>query len=301
MSNEALVREIQARQLGLVTAAQAAAVGMSRTMVARRVSRGAWERVLPKVYRDALAQPSPAQAALAATLWAGSDAFVSHLAAATFWELDGIRARKPELWTPCDRRLRSSLVVVHRGAVEAVDRRMIGPIPVTSPARTLIDLAGVLDDEDLATAVEDALHRGLTTPQSIERRLTHLGGKGRPGTARLRALLGDRGSDAAAASRLEVRIWRTLCAAGMRPVRQHPVRVGTRTYRIDCAFPQWRLAVEGVGDRFHRSVRQRDRDLRRLADLASVSWRVMPVTWAEITDHPAVVVARVRRAVDSAT
>ena len=298
--NEATLRSLLRRQYGLVTLAQAETAGVGRTAVSRRVTSGRWERVLPRVYRDALVPPSPMQDALAAVLWAGDSAVASHVTTGSLMGLDGVGGTRAHLWVPASRAPRSPLVVVHRGEVEAVDRRRIGPVPVTSPARTLIDLASVLDDEDLVAAVEDAIHRGLTTPMSIARRLGALGGTGRAGSTRLRAILDDRGSEAAAASRLEVRIWRTLRAAGLRPVRQHPVRVGDRTYRVDCAFPQWRLAVEGMGDRFHRSPRQRRDDRQRLADLASVWWRVLPVTWQEINDAPDTVVARVVRALTDA-
>jgi very-short-patch-repair endonuclease len=170
---------------------------------------------------------------------------------------------------------------------------MIGAITLTSPARTIVDHARVLDDEDLTPVVEDANHRGLTTPMSIRRCLDALGGRGRTGTARLRAILEDRGNQRPTMSRLEVKIWRTLRAKGLRPVRQYPVKCGTTTYWIDCAFPQWRVAVEGFGDTFHRSARNRTRELRRLGDLASVHWRVLPVTWDEISDTPDDVVARI--------
>ena len=94
-------------------------------------------------------------------------------------------------------------------------------------------------------------------------------------------------------SRLEVRIWRTLRAKGLNPVRQHPVKCGDTTYWIDCAFPQWRVAVEGFGDKFHRSPRKRKRELKRLADLATVHWRILPVTWDDISDTPDDVVDRI--------
>lgn len=309
MSNEAQIRTLMLGQLGLITVAQAGDLGMTRKMVAGRSTTGEWERLLPTVYRATFAPVTDAQATLAAVLWAvggpsagfpTSTAVASHRAAGARYGLDGVVAPKAELWVPGDRRVRHDAVVVHRGEVLPIDRRMIGQIPVTSPARTLIDLAGVLDEEALEAAVEDAVHRGLTTPQSVARRLDVLGGKGRPGTARLRSILSDRGADAASASRLEVRIWRTLRAAGMRPIRQHRVRVGDRTYYIDCAFPQWRLAVEGVGDRYHRSSMQRSRDLRRHADLASIWWRVLPVTWSDVTDAPDAVVARVLHALTDA-
>jgi len=71
------------------------------------------------------------------------------------------------------------------------------------------------------------------------------------------------------------------------------VKCGDTTYYLDCAFPQWRVAVEGFGDKFHRSPRNRKRELRRLRDLAAVQWRILPVTWDEICDTPDDVVASI--------
>jgi very-short-patch-repair endonuclease len=292
MHNEAELRAIQARQLGLITRDQALE-RVSRPVIERRLADGAWRRVLRGVYSDALIPSSLRQSSLAANLWAGDEAVIGFLAAGTLYDFDGLAAKKPELWTPKSTNARSDLVVVHRGLVDANDRRMFGPITLTSPARTIIDLAGVLDDEDLTAVVEDAINRGVTTPMSIQRCLDRIGGKGRPGTARLRAILDDRGNQRAAMSRLEVRIWRTLRAKGLTPVRQYPVKCGGTTYYLDCAFPQWSVSVEGFGDKFHRSPRNRKRELRRLADLASVHWRVLPVTWDDITDAPDDVVVRI--------
>jgi very-short-patch-repair endonuclease len=275
----------------LITTAQARNAGMSAAAIARRVGAGRWLHVHPGVHRDALVPQSLEQSALAALLWAGTDAFVGRQAAGALWRLDGLVAEQVHLWTP--RSLKSKLVVVHRGTVAVNDRRMLGPIALTSPARTLVDLAGVLDDEDLTAVVEDAIHRGLTTPMSIARCLDALGGKGRPGSARLREILDDRGTQRPTMSRLEVKIWRTLCAKGLTPVRQHLVKCGNTTYWIDCAFPQWRIAVEGFGDKFHRSPRNRKRELKRLADLATMRWRVVPVTWDDIVDAADDVIARI--------
>jgi very-short-patch-repair endonuclease len=265
------------RQLGLITVAQARD-WISEPTVKRRVEAGHWARVLPGVYRDTLVPESLEQSCLAAMLWAKADPVVCFVAAGALWQLASAR---------------SELVVVHRGEVALNDRRRLGSVTLTGPARTIVDLAGVLDDEDLIAVVEDAIHRGLTTPMSVHRSLDALGGKGRPGTARLRRVLDDRGNQRPTMSRLEVKIWRTLRAKGLRPVRQYPVKCGTTTYWIDCAFPQWRVAVEGFGDKFHRSPRNRKRELRRLGDLASVHWRVLPVTWDEISDTPDDVVAKI--------
>jgi hypothetical protein len=214
-STEAAIRAILLNQMGLITVAQARGAGMSPSAITRRVQCGRWLHAHPGVYRDALVPVTLEQQALAALLWGGPEAFVSFIAAGALWALDGLGADRVELWTP--RRLRSDIVVVHRGEVALNDRRMLGPIRLTSPARTLVDLAGVLDDEDLLAGVEDAIHRGLTTPMSIGRCLDALGGKGRPGTARLREILEDRGKQRAAMRRLEVKIWRPLRAKGSTP------------------------------------------------------------------------------------
>jgi hypothetical protein len=65
---------------------------------------------------------------------------------------------------------------------------------VTAPARTLVDLAGVLDERDLADAVDRACVLGLVTVGEVRRVLDELGAPGRPGVARLRALLAATGS-----------------------------------------------------------------------------------------------------------
>jgi len=293
MHRETQLRGFLAAQLGLITLDQILSHGATRNLAGHRVKAVAWRRVLPGVYADTLVAPSLRQSCLAAMLWADTDPVLCFRAAGALWELDGLVCTKPELWVPKTSNARSELVVVHRGTVAVNDRRGLGPIVLTSPARTLVDLAGTLDDEDLTAVVEDAIHRGLTTPMSVRRCLDVLGGKGRPGTARLREILDDRGTQRPAASRLEVKIWRTLRAKGLHPVRQHPVKCGSTTYWIDCAFPQWRVAVEGFGDKFHRSARNRKRELQRLADLATVSWRVLPVTWEDITDHPDDVVDKI--------
>jgi very-short-patch-repair endonuclease len=283
VDNEPQLRAIQGRQLGLITRDQVLAVA-SRRVIEHRLGAAHWRQVLPGVYADSLASRSLWQSSLAALLWAGDDSMVSCSAAGALFGYDGVSADRVHIWTP--RSPKSELVVVHRGVVDATDRRMLGPIALTSPARTIMN-----------AAVEDAIHRGLTTPTSIGRRLDALGGKGRPGSGRLRSILDDRGNQPAAASRLEVKIWRTLRARGLRPARQHRVRCGTATYYLDCAFPQWRTAVEGFGDKYHRAVRNRKRELKRLADLAGVDWRVIPVTWEDITDAPDEVVARIMRRV----
>jgi very-short-patch-repair endonuclease len=84
------------------------------------------------------------------------------------------------------------------------------------------------------------------------------------------------GEGPASESRLETRVRRVLHGAGLRPVRQHPVVVDGRRYRLDFAWPDLRLAVEPDGYAAHGSRAAFERDRRRWADLTSAGWRLVP-------------------------
>jgi very-short-patch-repair endonuclease len=260
------------------------------------VKRGDWIRVLPGVYRLASVTADPWQLARAATLWAGDGAVVSHESAGAVWRVSGVRAERVEIWTP--RRLRSGVVVVHQGVIEPRDRRMVDGIPVTSAARTIVDLAGRLDDEALDTSIDDVLHRGLTAFGKLLGTATGMESRGRAGAARLRDLLEAYGDGPASESRLETRVRRLLYGAGLRPVRQHEVVVGERRYRLDFAWPRARVAVEPDGWAVHGGRAAFERDRRRWADLTAAGWRLIPVTWREVTRRPDDFLDRVRAALE---
>src|SRR4029450_4762419 len=107
MGNEAELREVQQRQLGLITREQVIDLGATRKGIDRRVGVGVSPRVLPGVYRDTLIAPSLPQSALAAQLWAGADAVIGEASAGALWALDGLGSDRMHLWTP--RRVGSDL------------------------------------------------------------------------------------------------------------------------------------------------------------------------------------------------
>lgn len=294
--NEAWLRAVLSRQHGLVTFEQLGELGMSSQAVSRRRRSGELERVFPRVYRSPLVLSSIGQRALAAVLWAGAGSIASHRTAAALWGIAGVeRGARVELWVPGERAPRNAGVVVHRGGVTGNDRRRVDRVPVTSPARTIIDIAAVIDGEALEAALEDVLHRGLTTSFAIERCLAALGGSGRAGAARLRRLLAQR-DQAPAESRLEVKVWRLLRGAGLRPIRQYVVRCEGRTFRLDFAWPSLEVAVEAEGFAAHGGRVAHVADRRRLAALVAAGWSIVPVTWDDCTTAPEVFIERVRAA-----
>ena len=297
------VAEVAARQYGVISLAQAIAMGMSASAIQRRVASGAWEMVLPGVYRVRGAPVTRRQQMMAAVLWAGSGASVSHGTAAILWKLEGLSSDEIEVTVPRARRKRCGRVVVHRALVlPEADRDEVDGIPCTAAARTLIDVAGSLDDEQLEVVMESGFHRGLYRESFLRWRLNELGGTGRRGSGRLLALLDDRGKGAAPLeSPLEAKMWRLLKKSGLtRPVRQHWVRAGGHRHRLDFAWPDLMVAIECDGYDTHGGATAFRRDRAKLAEVGAAGWRVIPVTWHDVARRPQWVIEQVRIALSDA-
>ena len=182
-------------QSGAFTRSQALGAGFRPAQVERRVRTGGWERVHPRVYRYGATPMSVALVHWAAVLWAGPECALSHTSAAAIWRLPVAPLDRPELIVPKARAPRVTGVVVHRVArIDARDVLQPHGLPVTSPVRTLIDLAGVLAADDLEMVLMHARSRGLVTVRALGVHLAEIGTAGRPGTARLRTLLAAIGS-----------------------------------------------------------------------------------------------------------
>lgn len=302
---ERALMEIAARQDALVCALQARALGFSPAAIQRRVRAGLWGRVLPAVYKVTGAPATDRQRVRAAALWAGGGAAVSHASAGWLWSLDGFSApRSPEVTVPRRRGPSSDLVVVHRTlALPDADRAEVDGIPVTAPARTVIDVAARLGDEALEAAVESGFRLGLYRDSLLRWRVEELGGTRRPGCGPLLAILDARGKGASALeSPLEVRAWRVLMRTDVpTPVRQHWVRGRSRWFRLDFAWPDRKVGVECDGYTPHGGRIAFRRDRRKLAALAGLGWLMIPVTWDDVTRRPQEVLAEIRGALAEAS
>jgi very-short-patch-repair endonuclease len=287
-SLDAAVGALASGQFSVFSRAQAVELGATARQIQHRVARGRWDSPMPTVFRIAGAGTSSRQAAMAAALWAGEGAVISHAAAGVLWQIEGIRARKVELWVPSPRNPRSELVTVHRGTrVDRADRTGLGSIPITTPIRTLIDLAGRLEDHRLLAAMESVFRRNLGTPDRLARRLVALRGSGRPGAGRLERLLSDRGDGRPLESTLEGKIWLLLSRSHLpRPARQHWVTTSGGRYRLDFAWPDRRLGLECDGWEHHGDREAFGKDRVRLSEMVSSGWRVLLVTWDIGTRDP---------------
>jgi hypothetical protein len=168
---------------------------------------------------------------------------------------------------------------------------------LTSPTRTVIDLAGVLDASALRIAFESARRQRLTTVEQVRGRMNEIGGAGRPGAAKLETLLTALDGRAPSEFPLEVKVAQILEQSDLpQPVPQFDVVTGGRTYRLDFAWPVQRVALECDGRQRHSEDSDFERDRVRWSLLAAEGWRIVFVTWREAHQRAAEIVERVRHA-----
>jgi hypothetical protein len=181
-------------QHGVFTRAQATRAGFGAAQIERRVRAGVWVRVFPRVYRHGATPVSSALRQWAAVAWAGEPCALSHTSAAAIWRMGSGRVERPELIVPRARAPRVDGVVVHRVTRIDDDVVLVRGLPVTSPVRTIIDLAAVLGADELEAIVAAVRARRPVTLREVRARLDEIGTAGRPGSARLRGLLASIGS-----------------------------------------------------------------------------------------------------------
>jgi very-short-patch-repair endonuclease len=279
------------RQYGVITRAQLRAVDLTDRQIDLRLASGALEIMHPGVYRVAGSYPSARQRAMAACLWCGDDAMLSHFTGAHLFHMPTPGCDITDVTVPPTVRRRHEQIRLHRSAtIERHDRFQVDGLPCTSPTRTMVDLAAHLDGEQLEHCFEWSRRHGLTTKTRLERAIDTACGPGRPGTVALRELLRvveDRPKE----SRLEVRT-----AALLRKHSLHPDATQHRVdcYRIDFVWLLTQFALECDGFEWHGNRLAWKRDRKRIARLEGLGWRFVHVTWDDVHDRPAETIARIR-------
>jgi hypothetical protein len=246
MDAAAALANLARTQWGVFSRAQALDAGMSISGIHRRLTSGDWVEVSRRVYRHAGGSLSWRQLAKAATLSLGSQALASHSSAAWLWGLDGVGRRTPrviEVTLPMSIRLTTDHVSIHHSRLMPRPDYRHG-IPVMPIARTLLDLADVLDEQNLEIALDSAMRQYRGTLRDVRRELAR--DTGRSG-AQLLAALADIREGRTTDSPLEVEADRMLRLFGMAlPTTGHVVRDrnGKFVARLD-------RQTGRIGDGFH--------------------------------------------------
>jgi hypothetical protein len=265
-----------ARQHALVTLEQARVHGFTDDAIRHRVETGRWRRIRHAVYLVNGAPQTWEQTALAAVLASGPEAVASHTTAAVLWGLPGVWHEVMfDVSTPRPRRVRQRGVRVHRTVrfleMEHGTRRQI---PVTSLARTLVDLSGSMSVQQLGVATDFARRELQLRLADLQRCVAGLApARGRKPTrihAVLRARLEHHDETE---SGLEMRVLRAIVGAGLpEPVQQHSVQIGGRLCRIDLAYPELKLGIEIDGWTHHAPRSAFDADRARDNELEVIGW-----------------------------
>ncbi len=267
--------------MGTITRSQLVAIGYTAAEIRGRLERGELRRARPQVFLTAGSPPSWEQDITVAWLWAGPNAVLSHRTAGELWKLEGVPPDFIELTVPLSQTRAAKGVLIHRRSDLAKhDIVKHRHLRITSPTRTLIDLASVLEAEQFELALEDSLRRRLTSLARLNRRVDQLCTKGRRGCGALRILIEQRTYQNDTESGLETKVARSLRLGRLPPpTRQHKIYSDKLfVARVDFAYPEAKLAIEAQSYKHHEGRRAWLRDMSRDRALRALGWEIIYVT-----------------------
>ncbi len=236
--------------------------------------------------------PPPGARELAAVLACGKNVFVSHRAAAALWGLAEDQAALVDV-TAVGRGCRSrSGIAVHRlPELDPGDRSEKSGIPVTSPARTLLDFSSRASADERERAIAEAYALKLVTESALRAAIARA--PLRPGATLLGAELDREGGPRWTQSEAERRMLRLIRDAGLPPPR---TQVRVAGWPADFLWAQHRLIVEVDGYDYHGHRAAFERDRKRDAAHVLAGYRVIRVTWRQLNDEPLAVATTIARA-----
>lgn len=280
------------RQNGVITRSQLLNLGVTRSGIAHRIRTGR----LHCLHRGVFAVRTPEVSQLgrwaAAVLACGKEALLSHQSAAELWGIRGRRAGQIEVSVPIQRKPRVRGVRIHRRrSLESIDGRRRFGIPVTSPARTLVDLATRLGSRELEAAINEADRLDLIDPVRLRRAVEDM--RFQTGAATVLRFL-DRQIFLLTDSELERTFLRVVRRAGL-PAPQTGVQL--HGFRVDFFWSAFGLVVETDGLRYHRTPSQQARDRRRDQTHTAAGLTTLRFTHAQVSLEPRQVIDVLQRVI----
>jgi very-short-patch-repair endonuclease len=282
---DARLAKLAERQHGVVSRGQLLELGLGKSAIGDWVKRGRLHGVHRGVY--AVRYPTLTRNGhyMAAVLACGEGAALSHFSAAVLWGM--LNEWGGAIHVTSEARRRRPGLVVHEAALGGGDVLKRAGIPVTAPARTLIDLADVAPRRTLERAIDEAEYLRLDCTGLAPRH-------GRRGSGTLSSVLAvHRPGSTRTRSELEEMFIRLCDQHGLpRP----EVNLHIEGHECDFVWRDQRLIVETDGAAAHSGERRRVRDLERDAELAAAGWRVIRITYERLLREPERVADQVGRA-----
>lgn len=284
-------------QEGLVTCADARALGLTASARKHLVSSGAFERASVRVLRRTGSPRTTKQRVLLAVLDAGPGAYLSDGPAVAWWGLPGFDLTRLQVIRPRGVTSTSSSLARIREVkhIQAEHVTVLDGVPVVRPERAFIDICATAHPGRAARMLDNAWSRGLLSGASARQVLDELAASGRNGIALARQLLDERPDTyVPPASGFEARFAQILADAGLAPMRRQVDSGGERwTGRVDFRAVDLPLVVECQSERYHASLSDRADDARRRSQLEADGFVVVEVWDVDVWHHPDAVIQRV--------
>lgn len=285
------VARLATAQHGVIAHRQLVELGLGRSAVGRWVAAGHLIPVHMGVYAVGHRRLSRKGRWMAAVLACGTGALLSHASAATLWGTPVTSGSGIDVSAARSRHRRPGITVHRPRSLHEDDRAMRNGIPVTSMARTLLDLAAVVRARQLARVIDEADRLDLLDVRAIERLADRSNGHRGLGLLR-QALRANRGPRAVTRSELERRFL-SLCRDAGLPRPQ--TNIAIEGIEVDAAWPGRRLVVELDGYEFHRTRARFEDDRSRDGELQVAGYRVVRITHRRLELDAAGVARVVRR------
>jgi very-short-patch-repair endonuclease len=287
------IAAVARKQHGVLTLAQLLDTGLAKGAVERRTKSGFFRRLHHGVYLVGPA-PLPRSREMAAVLACGSSTLLSHRSAISAWGMAPGRPAPIAVEVMVIGRHAPKRPGIRARRVSGMDdseRTQLDGIPITTPARTLLDYALLATPRESERAIAVAYREGLATPAELAGLVARR--KGRPGVRALRQVLADHPEPAFTRSEAEERLLALIRAAKLPPPEVNALVDG---YEIDFFWREARVAVEVDGYRYHSSRHSFEKDRRRAVHFAARGVQVVPVSWRQIVDSGLATVVQISQA-----
>jgi very-short-patch-repair endonuclease len=287
------------RQFGVFSQGQALAGGATPRMVTYRIRSGRWTR-LSRAVLSLAGAPASFERTLMAAILHTDYGVVSHTAAGRLHEFRYVIDVVPEITAQYAKGSVNPFARLHRSVdLGSEDITAVGPLWVTSPARTAADLLSCLGRIRAERQIDDLLLSERISIDDLWAVHVRYARQGRPTTRALREILQDRDDELAPPRHdLERQTLELLRSAGLDdPERQVPVPGWVEhPTRVDFAYPQHLVIIEVDGRRWHGDRAQFELDRRRDNAAQLAGWVVLRFTWRQVTREPEYVLATISAA-----
>jgi very-short-patch-repair endonuclease len=278
------------RQHGCVTTTQLARLGFDSAAITYQLATGRLHRKYRGVY--AVGHPNLSQYGewMAAVLAAGPGAALSHLAAASLHEISRRHAKRIDVITSKHRRPQRGFATHTCRNLDPRDTTIWRGIPVTTVARTLVDLTDRLDWAPLANVIHEAAFRNVFDLAATRAAMARAAGRHRLHVLE-RALAAHAAGSAGTRSDAEDAFLAAVGAGGLpAPLVNTRVEVDPRI-EVDFHWPELGLCVEVDGPG-HARPRTRRQDAARDRALRAVGYDVIRVAAPSVPPLPGAAAAR---------